>query len=146
MGAQICVSSGSIATQLLMLEQDQHSAEVHADKDLAQMDMCEVQRQRAAQQRAEDDARQEAESASTWGTVLDVAKDVAAVGAVAAAAFTGGSSLIVAAAIIGGAGTVGADVAKRTGVISDKTAMWIELSSAAFSGGAGAAQLLGAGG
>jgi hypothetical protein len=78
--------------------------------------------------------------------VIDVAKDVAAVAAVAGAAFTGGSSLVLAAAIIGAAGTVGADVAKRTGLIGERTAMWIELGSAALSGGAGAAQLVGGGG
>jgi hypothetical protein len=146
MHANICLSTGSIAEQVMALEQDQHAAEVHADKDLAEIDTIEAQRQHQEQQSALEQARQEAENASKWGTVIDIAKDVAAVGAVAAAAFTGGSSLVVAAALLGGAGTIGADIAKRTGLISDKAATWIELGSSLLSGGAGVGQLVGAGG
>jgi hypothetical protein len=146
MHANICLSTGSIAEQIVALEQDRHSAEVHADKDFTEIESNEAQRQHLEQQRALAEAREEAESASKWGSVLDIAKDVAAVGAVAAAAFTGGSSLLVAAAVMGGAGALGADIAKRTGLISDKTATWIEVGSAALSGGAGVAQALGAGG
>jgi hypothetical protein len=146
MDAQVLPYSGSIATDLLALEQERRSDELHTGRDQAESETADIQLARAAQQRAEAEAREQAEHASTWGTFLDVAKDVAAAGAVAAAAFTGGSSLVVAAAIIGGVGAVGADVAKRTGLISEKSAMWIELGSAVLSGGAGAAQLLGAGG
>jgi hypothetical protein len=130
------LDGASLAIQLVAIEEDHESAEMVADKSLVKIDSTEHTFQREQQFQALRQAQEKEHDSSFWGDVAGIAKDVAVVGAVAAAAFTGGSSLIVAAALIGGACTVGADVAKRAGA-DEKVVTGLALTGAAFSLAAG---------
>jgi hypothetical protein len=131
------LSGASLAIQLAAIEEDHHDAENDANKNLVAIDTNEHKFQRERQFEAEQRAAEEARESSFWDDVGGIAKDVAVVGSVAAAAFTGGSSLIVAATLIGGAATVGSDVARRLGA-DDKLCTGLEIGGAALSLGAGA--------
>src|SRR5437764_104044 len=109
------LDGASFAIQLAMIEEDHRSAEIDASKNLIKIDTNEHSFAREEQFEAEQRAREKADESSFWADVGGIAKDVAIVGAVAGAAFTGGSTLIVAATLAGGALTVGADVASRAG-------------------------------
>jgi hypothetical protein len=131
------LSGATLAIQLAAIEEDHHDAENDANKNLVTIDTNEHKLQRERQLEAEQRAAEEAQESSFWDDVAGIAKDVAVVGSVAAAAFTGGSSLIVAATIIGGAATVGSDVARRLGA-DDKLCTGLEIGGAVLSLGAGA--------
>jgi hypothetical protein len=126
----------SIAIELAAIEEDHHAAQIAASKDAVKTETQEEQFQKEQQREAEQRAREKADSASFWDDVAGIAKDVAIVGAVAGAAFTGGSTLIVAATLAGGALTVGGDVARRLGA-SDEVCTGLELTGAGLSLAAG---------
>src|SRR5258705_11199230 len=126
------LDGASIAIQLAAIEEDHNSSEIAAGKNMIRIDTNEHSFRRQQQVEAQERAREKEEDSSFWGDVAGIAKDVAVVGAVAGAAFTGGSTLIVAAALVGGACTVGADVARRSG--ADETLVTgLSLTGAAFS-------------
>jgi hypothetical protein len=135
------LDGASLAIQLAAIEEDHQSAEMDAGKSLVKIDTTEHSFQREQQFQALQQAREKEDESSFWGDVAGIAKDVAVVGAVAGAAFTGGSSLIVAAALIGGACTVGADVAKRAGA-DENVVTGLALTGAAFSLAAGGGALI----
>lgn len=132
---------GSIAMELALLRQERRATELEVAEHDIFVQTQEQTYQRERQIEAEKRAAEEAKDAAFWNDVASVAKGAAVVGSVAAAAFTGGSSLVVAGAIAGGGLTVGADVLKRCEVIDDKTAMGLQIAGAVASLGAGGASL-----
>src|SRR2546428_13085158 len=112
MSALVSLDGASIAVQLAALEEDHHAAEIQSGKSAVTIESKEHVFLREQQILAEEKAREEADDSSFWSDVASIAKDVAIVGAVAGAAFSGGSTLIVAAALVGGGLTVGGDIAK----------------------------------
>jgi hypothetical protein len=109
------LDGASLAIRLAAIEEDHDSSEIAAGKNMVKIDTNEHSFRRKQELEAREQARESEEDSSFWGDVAGIAKDVAVVGAVAGAAFTGGSTLIVAASLVGGACTVGSDVAKRVG-------------------------------
>ena len=133
---------GSLAMDLARLRQERRATELEVAEHDIFVQTQEQTYQREKQLEAEKRAAEEAKEAAFWNDVGTVAKTVAVVGSVAAAAFTGGSSLVIAGAIAGGALTIGADVLKRSDVIDDKTAMGLQIAGAVASLGAGGAACL----
>ena len=131
----------SLATQLAALHEEHHQAELHAGEAEVHVETLERACQREEQRAAEERAREEAESSSFWGDVVSVAKDVAAAGAIAGAAFSGGSSLLVLGAVAGGSLTIGGDVMRRAGVDGDVCTA-VELVGAATTLTTGGASIL----
>src|SRR4051794_18307600 len=109
------VSCASIAVQLEALNQEQNASSLQADKQTVHVETTEIQFHKDQQAQADESAREAADDSSFWDDVASVAKDVAAVGAIAGAAFSGGSTLIVAGAILGGGLSLLSDVARRVG-------------------------------
>ncbi len=130
------LGGASIAIQLAAIEEEQNSAEIDAGKNMVKIDTNEHTFRRQEQFQEQQQAREKEDESSFWGDVAGIAKDVAVVGCVAGAAFTGGSTLIVAATLVGGACTVGADVAKRVGA-SDELVTGLTLAGAGLSLAAG---------
>jgi hypothetical protein len=141
MSADLTVGSGSIAIALAFLHDERHDAEFHAGKADVDVETLDRKFHREEQERAEERAESEAEKSSFWGDVLDIAKDVGVIGAVAASACTGGSSLVVAGALIGGGLTVGGDIARRAGADKD-LCQGMELAGSVVSLATGGASLL----
>jgi hypothetical protein len=137
----LAAAPASLAAQLEALNQEHNASELHANKQTVNIQTTEVQFQRDQQVQAEQRAQEAADDEAFWGDVVDVAKDVAAVAAIAGAAFTGGSTLVVAAAIIGGGLTLGGDVAGRLGA-DKKVCTGLEIAGAALSLVSGGASLL----
>lgn len=131
----------SLATELAYLRQERRATELEVAEHDIFVQTQEQTYQRERQLEAEKRAAEEAKDAAFWGDVATVAKGVAVAGSVAAAAFTGGSSLVVAGAIVGGGLNIGADVLKRCEVIDDKTAMGLQIAGSVASLGAGGASL-----
>src|SRR5262245_45973643 len=94
------LDGASLAIQLAAIEEDRHSAEMDASKDLVQVDTTEHTFRREQQCEAERRASEEADESFFWDDVGGIAKDVVIVGSIAGAAFTGGSTLIVAATLL----------------------------------------------
>src|SRR5438477_10851497 len=92
-------SGASVAIELAAIDEDHNTAQIEAGKDDIQVDTSERKFQREQQLEDERRAREKANESSFWGDVAGIAKDVAIVGSVAGAAFTGGSSLIIAATL-----------------------------------------------
>jgi len=130
---------GSVAMELARLRQERRATELEVAEHDIFVQTQEQTHQREKQIEAEKRAADEAEKAEFWNDVASVAKYTAVAGSVAAAAFTGGSSLVVAGAIAGGAFTIGGDVLKRSEVVDDRTAMGLQIAGAVASFGAGAA-------
>lgn len=130
---------GSIAMELARLRQERRATELEVAEHDIFVQTQEQTFQREQQIEAEKRAAEEADKAEFWNDVASVAKYTAVAGSVAAAAFTGGSSLVVAGAIAGGTLTIGGDVLKRCEVIDDTTAMGFQVAGAVASFGAGAA-------
>lgn len=142
MSSTSALSGGSIAIQLAMLQENRHISELAAARDDVQQASKEQQYRREQQIEAEEKAREEADDSSFWSNVGGIAKDVAAAGCIAGAAFSGGSTLIVGAAILGGSLTIAGDVGQRTGIIENpELAAGLELAGAAFSLAGGGASL-----
>lgn len=134
----LAAAPASLAAQLEALNEQHNASDLHANKQTVNVETTEVRFQRDQQQQAVQRAQAAADQGSFWDDVADVAKDVAAVGAIAGAAFTGGSTLVVAGAILGGGLTLGSDVAGRLGV-DKKICTGLEIAGAGLtvlSGGA----------
>jgi hypothetical protein len=136
----MAVPPASLAAQLEALNQQQNASDLQADKQTVHVETEEIQFHRDQQQQAEVRAQEAAEDGSFWSDVAEVAKDVAAVGAIAGAAFSGGSTLVVAGAILGGGLTLGSDVAGRLGV-SKEICTGLEVAGAGLSLVSGGASL-----